>query len=339
MLLLTCATGLVGSALLRRLVAEGEQVRCLVRDPRRLGAQRVRVQIALGDLADPPSFRNAMRGVRTVVHLAASIRDQPRGSIEELNGIATWRMVQAAERAGVELFVFFSALDASTHHRARFFRAKALAEQAVDEAALQSTVFAPSIVYAPGDPWLTLLERLALLPVMPVSGRGRALYQPIWAEDAADCVIAVLRGAASLVEDSSAGGSRAADADGNGAAGNGHDDGRGGAAVRTAAERRAGAERRLRSRYELAGPETLSHNDLVRVVLRSLNRKRLLVHVPTPVVSRMLRLLERVSGPNAFATWDEAELMEVPMVSARGAADVEELGVTPARMPAVLGVG
>src|ERR1700733_13945402 len=193
MLLLTGATGLVGSALLRRLVSEGEQVRCLVRDPRRLGAQRVRVQIALGDLTDPPSFRNAMRGVRTVVHLAASIRDQPRGSIEELNGIATWRMVQAAERSGVERFVFFSVLDASTHHRARFFRAKALAEQAVREAGLRSTVFAPSIVYAPGDPWLTLLERLALLPVMPVSGRGRALYQPIWAEDVADCVIAVLR--------------------------------------------------------------------------------------------------------------------------------------------------
>ena len=49
MLLLTGATGLVGSALLSRLLAEGAQVRCLVRDPRRLGAKRVRVQIALGD--------------------------------------------------------------------------------------------------------------------------------------------------------------------------------------------------------------------------------------------------------------------------------------------------
>jgi uncharacterized protein YbjT (DUF2867 family) len=293
MLLLTGATGLIGSALLRRLLGEGEQVRCLVRDPRRLGAQRVRVQIALGDLTDPPSFRNALRGVEQVVHLAASIRDQPDGSIEELNGIATWRMVQAAERAGVERFVFFSALDASTHHRARFFRAKALAEQAVEEAGLRSIVFAPSIVYAPGDPWLTLLERLALLPLMPVSGRGRALYQPIWAEDVADCVIAALRSGAGT--------------DPN------------------------------HTRYELAGPETLSHNDLVRIVLRSLNRSRPLVHVPTPIVSRSLRLLERVSGPNAFATWDEAELMEVPMVTARGTTDVERLGVSPARMPAVLG--
>src|SRR5205814_8739197 len=86
-LLLTGATGLVGSALLRRLTAAREPVRCLVRDPRRLGPERVRVQIALGDLSDPPSFRNALRGVDTVVHLAAAIRDQPHGSIEELNGI------------------------------------------------------------------------------------------------------------------------------------------------------------------------------------------------------------------------------------------------------------
>jgi uncharacterized protein YbjT (DUF2867 family) len=297
MLLLTGATGLVGSALLRRLVDEGTQVRCLVRDPRRLGAQRVRVQIALGDLTDPPSFRNAMRGVQTVVHLAASIRDQPRGSIEELNGIATWRMVRAAQRAGVERFVFFSVLGASTHHRARFFRAKALAEQAVAEADLRSTVFAPSIVYAPGDPWLTLLERLALLPVMPVSGRGSAKYQPIWAEDVADCVIAALHAPV------------------------------------------PGGERNVTERFELAGPQTLSHSEIVRLVLRSQNHDRPLLHVPTPIVSRGLRLLEAAMGQRAFATWDEAELMEVPMLSGRGAADAEGLGVTPQPMANVLGPG
>jgi NADH dehydrogenase len=194
MLLLTGATGTLGTALLRRLVAEGRRVRCLVRDPRRLGAMRVRVQIALGDLTDPPSFRNAMRGVDTVVHLAASTRDQPRGSIEELAAIATWRMVEAAQRAGVERFVFFSLLGASEHHRCRLFRAKALAEQAVRESDMRTTVLAPSLVYAPGDRWTGLLERLALLPLVPVPGRGRALCQPIWAEDVADCAAAVLRG-------------------------------------------------------------------------------------------------------------------------------------------------
>ena len=50
--------------LLRRLTARGEPVRCLVRDPRRLGPERVRVQITIGDLTDPRALRQALRGVR-----------------------------------------------------------------------------------------------------------------------------------------------------------------------------------------------------------------------------------------------------------------------------------
>jgi uncharacterized protein YbjT (DUF2867 family) len=192
-ILLTGATGTVGSALLRRLTAAGEPVRCLVRDPRRLGDQRVRVQIALGDLADPPSFRNALRGVGTVVHLAASIRDQPGGSIEELNAVATLRLVRAAERSGARRFLFFSAMGAGHHSRTRFFRAKALAQEAVQASRLETMVFRPSIVYTPGDPWLTLLERFSYLPALPISGSGKSIYQPIWAEDVADCVVAALR--------------------------------------------------------------------------------------------------------------------------------------------------
>jgi uncharacterized protein YbjT (DUF2867 family) len=285
-ILLTGATGTVGSALLRRLTADGEPVRCLVRDPRRLGDQRVRVQIALGDLANPSSFRNALRGVETVIHLAASIRDQPRASIEELNAVATLRLVRAAEAAGAKRFVFFSAMGARHHSLTRFFRAKALAQQAVESSALGTTVFCPSIVYAPGDPWLTMLERFSYLPAIPISGGGQALYQPIWAEDVADCVLAAL--------------------------GPGGD-------------------------YELAGPETLSYDAIVQTALRSFRRRRPLLHVPLPVVRASLRALERVVGPAVFATWEEAELLEEPMTSARGTADAESLGVVPKTMAAVLG--
>jgi len=192
MILLTGATGTVGSALLRRLTAAGTPVRCLVREPKRLGPERVRVQIALGDLADPASFRNALRGVDTVVHLAASIRDQPRGSIEELNAMATLRLVRGAEKAGAKRFLFFSALNASLQSPTRFFRAKALARRAVEAADLETTVFAPSIVYTPGDPWLTILDRLSHLPALPIAGDGETRFQPIWAEDVADCLIAAL---------------------------------------------------------------------------------------------------------------------------------------------------
>ena len=289
-LLLTGATGLIGSALLPLLTAAGRPVRCLVRDPRKLGGERVRVQIALGDLSDPPSFRNALRGVDTVVHLAAAIRDQPGGSIEELNAIATWRMVEAARRAGVGHFVFLSAQGVSAHSRARFMRAKALAEGAVADSGMRHTIFAPSIVYAPGDAFLTLLERMALLPVVPISGSGRAQFQPMWARDVASCVMAAL-------------------------------------------DRPDGS-----ARYELSGPETLSYDEIAGLVLRAAGRPRPLVHVPLAAVSRSLRVLETLLRSNAFATWDEAELMEITMLSARGTADALSLGVAPQPMAAVLGV-
>ena len=186
-ILLTGATGTVGSALLRRLTAAGEPVRCLVRDPRRLGDQRVRVQIALGDLADPPSFRNALRGVGTVVHLAASIRDQPR------------RLDRGAERGG----------DAAPGARGRARRRAPLP-------VLLGDGRRPSLAHAllpregarPGgragvgarDDGVRALDRLharrsmadaagaLLLPAGAAGVRLRAGgYQPIWAEDVADC--------------------------------------------------------------------------------------------------------------------------------------------------------
>ena len=151
-------------------------------------------------------------------------------------------------------------------------------------------MFAPSIIYSPGDHWLRLLERLSYLPALPVSGSGETLFQPIWADDAAACAVAVL---------------------------DGHHNG---------------------ELVELAGPETLSHDQIIKLVLRSLGRRRRLLHVPVPVARASLRTLQAVVGTSAaFATWEEAELMEIPMVSSGGTAGAEALGITPLRMAAVLG--
>ncbi|MGK2932397.1 MAG: NAD(P)H-binding protein, partial [Solirubrobacterales bacterium] len=195
LILLTGATGSIGSRLLPRLLESGEQVRCLVREPRRLGDQRVNVQITMGDLrelSDPYLLRQAMRGVDTVIHLAASIRDQPPFRVEELNGLATVRLLEAAAKAGGERFVFFSALNTSAVQRTRFFRAKWVAEQAVLNSDLETTIFRPSIVFDNSDPWITLLRRLSFLPMIPISGDGSSVYQPIWADDVARAVMASL---------------------------------------------------------------------------------------------------------------------------------------------------
>ena len=286
MILLTGATGVVGSALLPMLLADGHEVRCLVRDPRRLGPERVRVQLSLADLGDPRGLRHAVRGVDTVIHLAAAMRDQPPRRVEEITALGTHRLLKAAEDAGVRRFIFFSALNATTFQRTRFFRAKALAEKRVVASELETTIFAPSIIYDRDDPWVTALRRLALLPVMPISGRGRSAYEPIWAQDAARAVLASL--------DAEPG------------------------------------------RYELAGPERLTYEQIARIVASSAGRCRRGVHVPLPFVRSFLIWLRRLIGDTAFATWEEAELLEVPMLSERGTADAKRLGVEPVAIRRVL---
>ena len=288
MLLLTGATGLVGTAVLRRLTARGDEVRCLVRDPRRLGSERVRVQLAIGDLSDPASWRHALRGVKTVVHLAATERDQPRATIEEIDGLAALRLLRAAERAGADRFLWLTPLGASVHHRSRVHRAKALAERAVAASQLRTATLASSLVYAPGDRRLQRLERLALLPIVPLLGTGRGRTQPIWADDVADCVLRAL------------------------------DEG-------------------VSGRFDLAGPEVLSHREIAHVALRASGRRRRLVPVPEALVRPVLRAHEALAGPTAYTTWDEAEVWRAEMLTPAGTADAERLGVQPLRMADVLG--
>ncbi len=224
-----------------------------------------------------------------MIHLAAAIRDQPAAKVEELNGLATARLLRAAEDAGVERFVFFSAIGATEFQRTRFFRAKALAEEAVTGSELATTVFAPSIVYDREDPWITLMRRLALFPVLPLIGSADASYEPIWARDVGRCVVAEL-------------------------------------------DRDDPGDRR----YELAGPERLTYEEMGRVIAWSIDRRRRTIHIPANLVRLGLNGVRRVAGDAAFATWEEAELMEVPMVSERGTADAESLGVEPKRMADVL---
>ena len=196
--------------------------------------------------------------------------------------MATLRLVRAAERAGVERFVFFSAMNAHHHSRTRFFRAKALAEEAVEESSLSSLIFRPSIIYTPGDPWLTLLDRLSRLPAVPVSGSGKARFQPVWAEDVAEAVM--------------------------------------NCPVRRQLDLRAGRP---------GGAVLQRHRP--RAVLRASEQA---AEAACTCRCRSCGLRCKLLR---FATWEEAELMEEPMVTERGTADIEQLGVSPHSMPAVLG--
>lgn len=290
MILLTGATGTVGRPLLRRLLEADQEVRCLVREPRRLGSSRVDVQIAIGDLAGERHLDHAFRGVDTLVHLAVTTRDQPLGTIEEVGGVATLRLIGAARRAGVRRIVYISSFDAGKISASRLLRTQALAAEAIDRSGLEALRFQSGIIYAPADRWMSLLARLTRFPLMPLVGNGRAAFQPIWAEDAAQAI------ATALLTD-------------------------GPLPPRPIA---------------LAGPQTLTVNQILRLAMAHFGVERKLLHVPRGIAKSALRLQERRAGQSALATWDEALLLQRSSLSPRGSADLEALGISALPMASVM---
>jgi nucleoside-diphosphate-sugar epimerase len=112
--LVTGATGLVGNAIVRRLVERGDTVRALVRDTER--AARVLpagVELVRGDVTAPESLPGAMRGVERVFHAAGMPEQwQPDESIfDRVNRQGTVHVLQAALAARVRRVIYTSTLD------------------------------------------------------------------------------------------------------------------------------------------------------------------------------------------------------------------------------------
>jgi len=108
-ILVTGATGKVGSHLVPRLLTQGLQVRVLVRPGPNV--QKLRDQgeeIVEGDLSRAESLDPALKGVETVVHLAAFFRGATPEQAREVNLVGTERLAAAARKAGVKRFIFAS---------------------------------------------------------------------------------------------------------------------------------------------------------------------------------------------------------------------------------------
>ena len=112
-ILLTGATGFVGSAVLRQLAAKGRDVRVLARpgsDRRNL--EGVDCEIAEGDLNDPASLRNAVRGCDSLYHVAADYRlwAPDPSELYRTNGEGTVDLFRAAADAGVGRMLYTSSV-------------------------------------------------------------------------------------------------------------------------------------------------------------------------------------------------------------------------------------
>ncbi len=108
-ILITGATGKVGSRLSVRLAQRGDDVRALVRDATRAANLREqRIELAVGDLLDPDSLAAAVRGVDAVVHCAAFFRGATAEQAHTVNDVGTRHLASAARAARVKRFIFSS---------------------------------------------------------------------------------------------------------------------------------------------------------------------------------------------------------------------------------------
>jgi nucleoside-diphosphate-sugar epimerase len=108
-ILVTGATGKVGSRLAKRLAQRGDEVRALVRDEARAADLReARIELALGDLLNEDSLAAAVRGIDAVVHCAAFFRGATPEQAHAVNDRGTQHLANAARTATVKRFIFTS---------------------------------------------------------------------------------------------------------------------------------------------------------------------------------------------------------------------------------------
>ena len=204
--LVTGATGFTGGDLARALVARGQQVRAIVREPARAGTLRdAGVEIVRGDLKDRKSLRAAVEGVRIVYNVAAIYRQAgiPLSEYRAVNVDAVRAIVEASAEAGVVRVVQCSTVgvhgdvehppateEAPLRPGDVYQRTKLEGERTGREAAARTgveyTVARPTGIYGPGDRRLLKLFRGVARRRFVILGSGEIFYHLTFVTDVAE---------------------------------------------------------------------------------------------------------------------------------------------------------
>jgi len=191
-ILVVGATGNLGGSIAGALLAEGREVRILVRpgssytDLVRDGAEPV-----TGDLKEPASLRAACAGVDAVVTTANAIGRGGADTIESVDLHGNQHLIEAAEAEGVRRIVFTSVLGASTESPVPLIRAKAEAERRLMQSAMTWTILQPNLFM---DTWLPMAVGGPALAGQPVTlvGEGRRRHSMVAMRDVVAYAVAAL---------------------------------------------------------------------------------------------------------------------------------------------------
>jgi len=192
MLLVTGGTNFIGRAVLRNLSTYGYSIRTLLEPSMEspLLPPGVSVDVALSSLDDERGVRAAMVDVAAVIHLAGTGLDRTFDDPEVVDAEGTRVLVEAAEEAGVERFIYQSTLGADPASAYPQIRAKAIAENHIRNSSLSYTILRSAVLFGTDDYFTTSLAMLMAgsALIFPIPGDGSTVLQPLWVEDLATCI-------------------------------------------------------------------------------------------------------------------------------------------------------
>ena len=190
----TGGSGFVGRRLIPQLTAANWKVVALDRSGSIAAGPGDSVVAIRGELTDPATYQDALKGCEAVVHLAASTGRASADEHFRVNAEGTDAVVRACRTAGVGQLLFVSSIavtfpDLRGYHYAE---TKKKAEEIVRASGLRYLIVRPTMILGSGAPILASLEKLATLPVAVLPGDGRARVQPVHVDDVAASLAAAL---------------------------------------------------------------------------------------------------------------------------------------------------
>jgi NADH dehydrogenase len=194
-ILITGASGFLGSHLANYAADRGRKVRCMVRRTSETSALKKNgVDLVYADLLETESLAAALKPpVSTVVHCAATTSETKVDYVQsfKVNVEGTQNLLEACRSRGVRRFIMISTQSANEQNPSTYARTKLAAEQAVRESTVPYTILKPSTIYGPGSKGLfaKMVRLLDKVPVVPILGSGSRLIRPIHVSDLCEAIL------------------------------------------------------------------------------------------------------------------------------------------------------
>ena len=212
MILVTGASGYLGSHIVKHLVDVSQPVRAMVRNRAWAAAEgrlgRLDVEYVEGDVTRPETLAAAVQGVEAVIHTVAIAIEKGGRTYEAINYRGTVNVVDAAKAAGVKRFINICQLGADSTLPYRFLASKGKAQEYVAASGLDWTALRPSVIWGSEDEFANTFAKLTPISplIYPIIGSGQAKFQPVWVEDVATAVVKSLHDPATIGQDLELGG-------------------------------------------------------------------------------------------------------------------------------------